>query len=51
MALDMWSTDPLPGHVCEACGGNACPSLAVWALCDDCRGVVPDQPQPSADIT
>ena len=49
-ALDMW-TSPLPSHVCDGCGGNACPSLAVWALCASCRGVTVDQQQSSADIS
>jgi hypothetical protein len=35
--VDMWG--PIPGGVCDACGGNACPTLQVWALCAICRGV------------
>jgi hypothetical protein len=35
--VDMWG--PIAGGVCEACGGNACPTLQVWALCAICRGV------------
>ena len=35
--VDMWG--PIPGGVCESCGGNACPTLQVWALCAICRGV------------
>jgi len=50
-SLDMWSTSPLPGHVCDACGANGCPSLAVWALCASCRGVTLDQQQSSTDNT
>lgn len=34
--VDMWG--PVLGGVCDSCGGNACPSLKVWALCAICRG-------------
>ena len=37
MVSALKAPSPAPSSVCENCGANGCPDLAVWSLCAACR--------------